>query len=1075
MVWQRGKSTLRVAIALVGACWAAVGAAAAGPTTATVATPPAPGRVDFTRDVQPILADNCYFCHGPDANHRKGDLRLDVLDPKEGPFAKRDGYAIVARGKSDDSVLFGRISATDPDDRMPPADSNRHLTAAQVETLRKWIEQGAEWGKMWSLVPPRRGDLPAINNGAWPKNAIDPFILARLEHEGLKPSPEAGKQALIRRVTLDLTGLPPTPEEVDAFVNDASPDAYEKVVDRLLASPRYGERMVWEWLEASRYADTNGYQNDPTRTGWPWRDWVIAAMNQNMPYDQFVVWQVAGDLLADRQGRTAAGGPATAPSTQPSTAAVVQDRGTPARPAWLPGTAGEMRLASSFNRNHPFNGEGGRIPEETRVENVMDRTDTVGTVFLGLTVGCAKCHDHKFDPISQKEYYALYAYFNQSSETGQFQYVNGGNVLPVMTVKSATDAIKEAALKQAAKDAADRLATALPKVEAKQAEWEKTLAGEKGWTAARPVLVRSNGGASMQLLDADGSVLVSGTNPETDVHEVLLRTDLPRVTGVRLDPLPDVSLPQGGPGRSIESGNFVLTQIDAVAVSVADPTQNKKITFATADATYSQASQEVAGAIDTDPKTGWAVFKAPDKSALSAVFGIAEPVGFPGGTEIRLRLRYESKHPKHSMGRFKLSLTEGTVLSPDVAAALAVANEKRDEIQKKVVRDFYLKRVSTEFKPLNDAVAAAKKAVDDFDKSLTRTMVMDDAKPRETHVLTKSAYDKPADKVDAGVLAVLNPLPAGAKNDRLALALWMIDPANPLTARVTVNRYWQQFFGVGLVKTVDDFGVQGERPANPELLDYLAVEFRESGWNVKAMHRLMVTSAAYRQTSKVTPDLLERDPDNRLLARGPRFRLAAPVIRDQSLAASGLLVEKVGGPPVKPYQPPGIWEEATFGQIKYEQDHGDALYRRSAYVFWRRIVGPTEMFDTGSRSACVVRPSRTNTPLHALTTLNDTTFVEAARAMAQRVMQQAGASPADRVRLAYRLVLARPPSTDEQAVFLAALDRLKAQYAADPAAAAKLLAVGESKRDEKLDPVEHAAFTGVCLGILNLDEALTKE
>ena len=787
-----------------------------------------PANVNFTREIQPILADNCYSCHGPDRNKRKAELRWDSLDPKEGPFAPRDGYKIVVPGDLENSVLIMRITSDDDEVRMPPPKSHRHVTPEQVELIKKWVAQGAKWGKHWSLEVPKRPALPVVKDSTWARNPIDHFLLAKLEKEGLTPSAEASRETLIRRVTLDLTGLPPTLAEVDAFLADKSADAYAKVVDRLLASPRYGERMVWEWLAAARYADTNGYQGDPTRTMWPWRDWVIRAMNENLPYDQFITWQIAGDLI--------------------------------------PNATQDQQLASAFNRNHAFNGEGGRIPEETRVENVMDRTDTTGTVFLGLTVGCAKCHDHKFDPIAQKEYYALSAYFNRSSETGGFEYVNGGNVKPVMEVKTIAQAMEQAALKKAVKQAQNRLAR-----------------------------------------------------------------DKTRQTWGSLNPLKPTAM------RWVEALELSITQ-----------------------------------------------------------------------------------------------------------------------------------------KPLNEKLLAANKALEDFQKLIPTVMVMNDATPREAHVLTKGAYDKPAEKVDAGVPAVLNPLPKNQKNDRLALAKWLVDPANPLTARVTINRYWQQFFGIGIVKTVDDFGIQGERPVNPDLLDWLAVEFRESGWDVKHMIHLIVTSSAYRQSSKVMPESFERDPEDRLLARAPRFRLPAVIIRDQALAASGLLVEKIGGPPVKTYQPAGVWEEATFGKIKYEQDHGDSLYRRGVYTFWRRIVGPTEYFDEPARSACVVRPSRTNTPLQALTTLNDTTFVEAGRALAQRVMTNAS-TPQDRLNLAYRLVLSRNIHAQEQAVFLAALERLKQQYTADRPAALKLLATGESKRDEKLDAIEHAAYTAVCLTILNLDEALTKE
>jgi hypothetical protein len=992
--------------------------------------------INFARDIQPILSDNCFSCHGPDPAKRQAELRLDSLDPKQGPFAPRDGYSVVSPGNLDDSVLIMRITSDEEDVHMPPAKSNRHLTDKQIELLKRWVEQGAKWGTHWSLEVPVREEVPAANDRTWPRNAIDRFVLAKLEKEGLKPSPEASKESLIRRVTLDLSGLPPTPAEVDAYLADPSSDAYEKVVDRLLASPRYGERMAWEWLEAARYADTNGYQNDPVRTMWPWRDWVVRAMNGNLPFDQFAIWQLAGDLI--------------------------------------PSATRDQRLASAFNRNHPFNGEGGRIPEETRVENVMDRTDTTATVFLGLTVGCAKCHDHKFDPISQKEYYQLYAYFNQCSETGEGQFVNGGNALPVMNVSTTEQDAKLAELTQKKKAADEKLTAALPTIDQHQAKWEETARYEKGWVTATPVSAKSTGGATMRT-QGDSSVLVSGTSADTDVYDVVLRSDLPRVTGLRIEVLPDASLPLGGPGRSPESGNFALTNIEATAVAASDPGQTKKLSFSRADATFSQANFAVANAIDADPKSAWAVMGAPDKNNVSAIFRLGEAVTFSGGTEIRLRLHFDSTFKQHTMGRFRIALTDGSAATPAVAMALATEPEQRSEQHKKQIRDFYRDRISSEYKPLGELVTAAKKELEELEKTLTRVMVMNDAKYRQSHVLVKGAYDKTSDMVDPGVPTVLNRLPTDQKNDRLALATWMFDPANPLTARVTVNRYWQQFFGIGIVKTVDDFGVQGERPVNPGLLDWLAVEFRDKGWNVKAMQRLMVTSAAYRQASHVTPELFERDPENRLLARGPRFRLPAAVIRDQALAASGLLVEKVGGAPVKPYQPAGVWEEATFGTIKYEQDHGEALYRRTAYVFWRRIVGPTGLFDAASRSVCNVRPSRTNTPLHALTTLNDITYVEAARCMAQRIMTGANESPDKRLDIAYRLLLSRAPSAKERTILLAALDRLKKEYSADKPAATKLLAVGESKRDEKLDPVEHAAYTGLCLEILNLDEALTKE
>jgi hypothetical protein len=836
--------------------------------------------IDFAREIQPILSDNCYHCHGPDAGRRKAEFRLDTLDPKQGPFAPRDGYSILVPGKLDDSVLVMRITSDDPDVHMPPPASNRALTPQQVELVKRWVEQGAKWGKHWSLEVPRRPEVPVLKDGAWPRNPIDNFVGARLEQENLKPSPQASKETLIRRVSLDLTGLPPTPSEVDAFVADLSPDAYEKLVDRLLESPRYGERMVWEWLDAARYADTNGYQGDAVRTMWPWRDWAVRGMNANMPYDQFVIKQLAGDLLL-----------------------------SPTR---------DDRVATGFLRNHMINGEGGRIAEENRVDYIMDQTETVSTTFLGLTVGCARCHDHKYDPIKQTDYYSLFAFFNNTPVDG---HGGSGQNPPVIDFATAEQNQK-----------LGELNTSLKKVS------EEVLAMEKSVFPLPPA-------ATQPTASTRASTAPSSTKPAA-VPRVLTAADSPAAAGL--------------------SGNIIE-----------------------------------------------ALRTRPENRANQFLIEIGN--------------HYRESNPAYA-----------------------------------------------------ELIGRLKKAIDErnkFNESIPRVMVMQELpKPRDAFVLTKGSYDKPAAKVTARTPSTLPSLPENAKPDRLALARWLFSPEHPLTARVTVNRYWQQFFGVGIVKTVDDFGVQGERPSHPELLDWLAVEFRESGWDVKHMDRLIVTSATYRQASNLTPESFERDPENRLLARGPRFRLPAYMIRDQALFASGLMVEKVGGPPVKPYQPPGVWEDATFGQIKYEQDHGESLYRRSLYTFWRRIVGPTEFFDSAARQTCSVRPSRTNTPLHAFTTMNDPTFVEAARALAQRILKTpAGEGGKKRIDLAYRLVLSRKPTDKERDVLVNALHRLKEEYGKDEDATAKLLSVGESKRDETIDPTEHAAYTALCLEILNLDEAVTKE
>jgi hypothetical protein len=803
-------------------------------------------KVDFARDVLPILSDNCFKCHGPDEKARKADLRLDL---KEHALAK-DGP--IVPGKSAASELVIRIESADPEAVMPPVKSNKKLKPEQVATIKKWIDQGAPWGQHWSFTGPRKPAVPEIRNPKFEiRNEIDRFILARLEKEGLKPSPEADKERLLRRVTLDLIGLPPTPEEVDAFLKDTGPNAYEKVVDRLLASPRFGERMAWDWLDAARYADSNGYQGDGERTMWPWRDWVVKAYNDNLPFDQFTVWQLAGDLL--------------------------------------PKPTREQTLATGFNRNHMINGEGGRIAEENRVEYVFDQTETTATVWLGLTVGCARCHDHKFDPILQKDYYSLFAYFNQTP-------VNGG--------------------------------------------------GGSGQTP--PVLDFATPEQEKRKKDAQAA------------YDELVKKVLPIEKKLRDDA-----------ATKDKDGNYAST--------------------------------------------------------------------LPALIESALR-----KGP----------------------------NDRADQNYDEFIKHF--KDKEPEYVKLLGDLRKAKQQRDAANASVAKVMVMaDQSQPRETFILTRGDYSKKEGKVTAGTPVSLPALPKGAPANRLALAQWIVSKENPLTARVAVNRLWQMFFGIGLVKTGEDFGVQGERPSHPELLDWLAVEFGEK-WDTKHLIRLIVTSATYRQSARVTPELLERDPDNRLLARGPRGRMPSWMIRDHALAASGLLTPTYGGPAVRTYQPPGIWEEASFGNKRYVQDKGDALYRRSLYVFWRRIIGPTVFFDVASRQTCSVKTTTTNTPLHALVTLNETTYVEAARTLAQLALEKGGATDAERLSFAFRRVLARKPTDAEAKVLAGALEKQRKLFAEDKAAALKLLKVGDSPRNEKLDTTEHAALAAVCLMMLNLDEALNK-
>jgi hypothetical protein len=1015
--------------------------------------------VDFSRDIQPILSENCYHCHGPDAKARKAKLRLDQM---EGAMRTQDGVTVVKPGDSKGSELIARIFTTDEDDVMPPPKANRVLAGAQKELLRRWVDEGAKWGEHWAFVAPKRPDVPGSaefgvriaewkkrepsraeeigkregETASWPRNAIDHFILDRLLTEGLAPSPEAPREKLLRRVTLDLTGLPPTLEELDAFLADKSPDAYERAVDRLLASPRYGERMVWEWMEAARYADTNGYQGDPTRSMWYWRDWAIGAFNRNMPFAQFTVEQIAGDLLPEPKH--------------------------------------EQLVATGFHRNHMINGEGGRIAEESRVDYVQDRVETTGTVWLGLTFNCCRCHDHKYDPLTQREYYQLSAYFNSIDESGANDA--GGLAKPIISFASDEQQKKVSELEQKEKEANKARADIEKRLRSEQSALEKTLladgaAGklpEAKWQVLTPNEVYGAKGSVLTVLD-DASIRAGGPSPKTDDYNVTIHTTLGGITAFKLEALPDDSLINKGPGRS-DNGNFVLTEVSLQDGGAPVGLRGVSVDFA-------QGSFSAEGPFDGSQQTGWAILPQFGK-AHTLVFATDKPL--PSGGERALGFRFSFQFGReHTLGRFRLSATTDNpaLLRPvpdsirKIIAKPAAGRSKKEQDELAAFQT----DTSPELSAATKAVERAKKARADFEKSLPRTMVMRDRpQPRETFILVKGAYNQFAEKVEHGVPAKLPPLPGDAPRNRLALARWLVAPENPLTARVTVNRLWQQFFGTGIVKTADNFGLQSDAPSHRALLDWLAVEFRESGWDVKKMVRLFVTSATYRQSSRVAPGMAERDPENRLLSRGPRHRLPSWMLRDQALAASGLLVEKVGGPPVKSYQPPGIWEDATFGKIGFTQDHGEALYRRSLYIFWRRIVAPTVFFDVANRQNCTVKTGLTNTPLHALITMNDITFVEAARALAQRTLLAPG-DDASRIAAMFRRCTARLPSENESRVLGQRLHTLRDTYRQDADAAQKLLAVGESKPDASLPAAELAAWTGLASVALNLDETLSNE
>jgi hypothetical protein len=1016
-----------------------------------VATSSAAEQVDFDRDIRPILSNTCFTCHGPDANKRATDLRFDV---ESSLFAERDEPVIV-RGQPAASALIQRIVSGDPDIKMPPPDQKQQLSAEQIELLKRWVAQGAPYSGHWSFQKINRPDLPALKNTPspnWPANEIDHFILARLQREGLTPSPRATRETLIRRASLDLTGLPPTLAEVDAFLaddsEDDSADAFEKVVDRLLASERFGEHMSLSWLDAARYADSNGYQQDRTRTLWPWRDWVVRAFNSNMPFDRFSIEQLAGDLLEN-------------PTT-------------------------DQLVATGFHRNHMLNGEGGRIAEESRVDYVIDRAETTGAVWLGLTVGCGRCHDHKYDPFSQREFYQLYSYFNSIDESGSVDA--GGNARPVLAVPTAEQLTEQSDLQKAIQQHEQELKTL--QTPERRTDWETTtlarLKSQKRseyWVTLKPESAVSQEDQTVTI-EPDGVIFVTGKNPARDNYTVELATELEQITGIRIEALPHADFTNGGLARS-DSGNFVLTEFIVEARSANDD-KPQRVTIASALATFEQGGWPVKNAFDGNNATGWAVHNAGDmKIARRAAFVFDKPIAGGLGTRFRLRLEHQSPHPNHNLGRFRIAVTTQPTPKPDASddgeadllAALNAEAAQRSDAQKKLLADEFVKR-DPELVAAQKQIDAARKRLDGLNKSITQTMIMKDrAQPRETFVLIRGLWDQPDKEqpIKPGTPEVLPPLPADAAANRLALARWLVAPNNPLTPRVIVNRFWQQIFGIGLVATPEDFGSQGERPSHPQLLDWLAADFVESGWDVKRLLKQMMMSATWQQSSAVTPELLEVDQANRLLARGSRYRLTAQAIRDQALALSGLLVNKLGGAPVKPYQPLGIWSDLSLGKIKYQQDSGENLYRRSLYTFWRRASAPTMLFDVASRQVCKVRTSRTNTPLHALVLLNDVTFTEAARKLAERVMTDGGETPETQLAHAFRLATSRRPTSDEQAAMLAILQQVRTRFAASPEEAPKLLAIGDSLRNESLDPVELASMTSVMSVILNLDEVLTRE
>jgi hypothetical protein len=1022
--------------------------------------------IDFSRDIQPIFKQYCAECHGPS----KARARLRLHTPE---LILRGGLSgpPITPGKSNESLLMRRVLGLDGEDQMP-LDSDP-LPEATIAQLRAWIDQGAPMPgapadstlpsiagtrtaadpEHWAYLKPKRPELPAVARTAWPRNALDRYVLARLEREQLSPSPEASKSMLLRRVSLDLTGLPPSPAELDAFLADTATDAYDRVVDRLLASPRYGERWARPWLDLARYADTNGYEKDDRRSIWKYRDWVIDALNRDMPFDQFTIEQIAGDML--------------------------------------PGATTEQKIATGFHRNAMTNEEGGVDPDESMYEVLVDRVNTTATVWLGTTLACAQCHNHKYDPFSQKDYFRLLAFFaNSDYET---RTSTDGRRFFETRLDLATPE-QEQARKEIQADI-DRLEqelkTATPGLRDGQEQWEQSLrAAERIWTPLVPTHAGATNGVALTPL-ADGSLLASGPNPKLVSYEVTADTPLQAITGVRLEALPDASLPRGGPGRD-GYGHFRVTGIRVeIEPNAAPATPDQPVSFKTIkvdDSAYpfEPADLLVPGRRTSSLKSGsWIInaMRDSERTARHAVLAAETPFGFPGGTRITVRIDHLDGTIGQGIGRFRLSVTTATdpLAGSEFPARLRpVLSKPAADRTAKQAEDLaaFFRSTAPSLKPARDALAAARKALTDL--QIPSTLVMKERPSFERpsfELRERGSFTARAGRVYARTPAALHPMRDDMPVNRLGLARWLVDDNNPLVARVAVNRFWEQIFGRGLVETSEDFGAQGAPPTHPELLDWLATEFMTNKWSQKAILRTIVRSSTYRQSSAVSAALEARDPYNRLLARGPRVRMEAEMVRDVALAASGLLSAKMYGPSVFPQQPPGIWN-MPYNPDKWTTSEGEDRYRRSLYTFWRRTSPyPSFMtFDATSREFCLVRRVRTNTPLQALTLLNDPASFEAARALARRMMSEAAAGAGSngsraRATLGVRLVLSREARPEEVTRLVALYESERQHYQQRSAAAGQVA----GDRYQHTDAADIAAWTMVANVLLNLDEAVTKQ
>jgi Protein of unknown function (DUF1553)/Protein of unknown function (DUF1549)/Concanavalin A-like lectin/glucanases superfamily/Planctomycete cytochrome C len=1023
-------------------------------------------KVSFDRDIRPILSDKCYFCHGPDAKERKADLRLDVESDAK--------VSAIVAGRPDESELIKRILSDDTETLMPPPTSNLALNDSEKKKLRAWIEEGAEYAQHWAFVPPKSVALPQVKQTEWCKNELDYFVLQQLERNRLQPSIEADRETLVRRVTLDLTGLPPTLTEIDAFLSDNEVGAYERLVDRLLQSERYGERMAVEWLDVARYADTYGYQNDRYRAMWPWRDWVVQAFNNNLPYDQFITWQIAGDLL--------------------------------------PNATREQVLATAFNRNHRQTNEGGSVEEEFRAEYVADRVNTFGAAFLGLTLECCRCHDHKYDPLTQRDYYQLASFFNSIDESGLYSHFTDATPTPTLQLSTEQQSPELESLRQQINAQETKLSDLAASKRTTYKEWRSQLPQSDEGSIADLVtnstklnligdypleVLEGNKVANRAKAELQGS---ASENPKTEPGKI--------GNGLLLSGEDNVSLKTGG--------EFTRNQPFSISLWINTPRHfDRAVIFHRSQAWTDSGSRGYELLLE-DGRLSVALIHfypgnairvvAKDKLPINAWKYVA--ITYDGSSRASGVNLYLDGHPVacdvvrdcltknvHDAGVKDLTIgqrfrdvgfkdgrvDEFKVFDRDLTSVEVqqlFANEAQTPLNigtfsDEAINHFYLRTQDEEYKQELAKLRQLRDRFSDLNDPIQEIMVMRETAPRPTYILARGAYDAPLEAVDRDTPHSLLRMKADWSKNRLGLAKWLVDPEHPLTARVAVNRFWQATFGTGLVSTAEDFGLQGAAPANAELLDWLSRRFIESGWNVRELMKLITTSATYRQRSNPTKELLRDDPENRLFARGPSHRLSAEMIRDLALASSGLLIDTLGGAPVKPYQPEGLWEEKS-GE-KYTRDTGVGSHRRSLYTFWKRTSPPPSMmsFDATSREVCTVRRQSTLTPLQILVLLNDPQYVEAARALAERAMKQSD-ERRQQLQFIFRALTARIATDKELAILVSLFEEQLAEFKLNPEQASKLLKIGDHPTNTELDASPLAALTIVAEGLMTYDETVMK-